>query len=387
MKKYFYIIICCFLFFSIKSIAIASIITGAAQLPAYLPKLLNKRIAVIANQASVIDEKTHLIDALLANGVTVIKIFTPEHGFLGNHDPGQPVEDEMLKEKAIQIHSLYGSSFRLTAADLVDVDMVVFDLQDVGVRFFTYISTLHYVMEACASYHKPLLILDRPNPNAHYVDGPVLEKGLKSFIGMHPIPIVYGLTIGELARMINGEGWLGQDLKCALEIIPLQNYDHQTKCHLPIPPSPNLTNAQAIALYPSLGLLEGTIMSLGRGTDFPFQVIGYPNKHFGQFTFQPTCKPGAASHPKYQNQICYGIDLQKALPTNYLNLDYLLHFYNIAQAYNIPFFDDKSFDNHIGTTILRQQIMVGFSKESIRGSWQQDIKKYLALRKKYLIYP
>ena len=364
---------------------VTQVVTGAQQLEVYLPTLRNKNIAVVANSASQVNG-IHLIDTLLSHGITIKKIFAPEHGFRGQKDAGELDEDTIDPHTGIKITSLYKQSKKLTATMLAGIDCIVFDIQDVGVRFFTYISTLHYVMEACASCSKPLLLLDRPNPNAHYVDGPVLEKHVQSFIGMHPIPIVYGLTIGELASMINEEGWLKDGLKCNLEVIPLKNYTHQTIYELPHKPSPNLTNRQAVALYPSLGLFEGTIMSVGRGTGYPFQVIGYPDKTWGKFSFIPVGMPGMATSPKYQDKVCYGIDLRDTLPSSFINLSYLLHFYKLAKEHNIPFFE-KSFDLHVGNTTLRQQIEAGLSEKEIRASWQADLNRYKILRKNYLLYP
>ncbi|OJW69570.1 MAG: hypothetical protein BGO68_04850 [Candidatus Amoebophilus sp. 36-38] len=360
------------------------VVTGAKQLELYVPKLKNKNVALVANQASLVGD-THLLDVLLSHGITIKRVLAPEHGFMNQKDAGELDVDTIDLRTSIEIVALYKASKKLNPSMLEGVDVVVFDLQDVGVRFFTYISTLHYVMEGCARYGKPLLLLDRPNPNAHYIDGPVLEKAVQSFVGMHPIPIVYGLTIGELAGMINEEGWLGDGLACDLEIIPLKNFTHQTAYQLPIKPSPNLNNRQAIVLYPSLGLFEGTIMSIGRGTESPFQVIGYPDKKWGKFCFTPRSMPGMANTPKYQDKVCYGIDLRDALPTPYINLSYLLHFYKLAKEQNLPFFE-KSFDQHVGNRMLRQQIEAGFSEEAIRASWEPGLKKYKALRKKYVRY-
>jgi len=371
--------------FTIAAHGASQVITGAEQLEVYLPKLRNKNIAVVANSASQVNG-IHLVDILLSHGINIKKIFAPEHGFRGQKDAGEFDQDTIDTHTDIEIVSLYKQqSKRLTPSMLEGIDLVVFDIQDVGIRFFTYISTLHYVMEACASCSKPLLLLDRPNPNVHYIDGPVLEKHVQSFIGMHPIPIVYGLTIGELACMINGEGWLADGLKCDLEIVGLKNYTHQTTYKLPHKPSPNLQNMHAIALYPSLGLFEGTIISVGRGTTFSFQVIGYPDKKWGKFCFTPVSMPGMATSPKYQDKECYGLDLREVIPSSFINLSYLLHFYKLAKEQNIPFFE-KSFDLHAGNTGLRQQIEAGFSEEAIRASWQADLKKYKALRKKYLLY-
>jgi uncharacterized protein YbbC (DUF1343 family) len=379
--------IVCFLLNDVSSVASSAnkkVITGAERIEAYMPKLVNKNIAVVANASSQVNG-THLIDILLKHGIAIKKVFAPEHGFRGQKDAGQLDEDMIDPHTGIEIISLYKQSKELTPAMLEGIDCVVFDIQDVGVRFFTYITTLHYVMEACAACVKPLLLLDRPNPNAHYVDGPVLENHVQSFIGKHPIPIVYGLTIGELAGMINGEGWLAGGLKCDLEIVSLKNYTHQTPYELPHKPSPNLTNMQSILLYPSLGLFEGTIMSVGRGTDYPFQVMGYPDEKWGEFSFIPVSMPDMASSPKYQNKKCYGLDLRNEVPSSFIDLTYLLHFYKLSKKQNVAFFG-KSFDLHAGNTTLRQQIEAGASEKEIRDSWQVKLKKYKALRKKYLLY-
>eukprot|EP01132_Coremiostelium_polycephalum_P000261 gene261-344_t len=365
------------------------ILTGAEQLEAYLPLLKNQSVALVANASSQI-HGTHLLDILLAQGVNVKVVLAPEHGFRGQQDAGVFVEEDTLDEKSgIPIISLYKEKTRkVTPSMLEGIDAVIFDIQDVGVRFFTYISTLHYVMEGCAANEKPLILLDRPNPNAHYIDGPVLEKKFQSFLGKHPIPLVYGLTIGELARMINGEGWLVGGIRCDLTIIKLKNYTHQTSYQLPVPPSPNLTNKQAILLYPSLGIFEGTFMSVGRGTNFPFQVVGYPDKRWGSFGFIPGPKA------KYADQFCYGLDLRKKIPPrDRLDLSYLLNFYSIAKKqkrekdFFIVYGDRNSFDYHMGTSMLRKQIQQGVSEKEIRASWQADLEKYKSLRAKYLLYP
>ena len=361
------------------------VITGAEQVDLYLPQLKEKRIALVANQTSTINA-VHLVDTLLGHGITLQKLFAPEHGFRGNVDAGQHIADTVDKRTHLSIISLYQKNKKIMQAMLADVDCVVFDIQDVGVRFFTYISTLHEVMEACAIASKPFILLDRPNPHAGYIDGPVLDKEFQSFVGMHPIPIVYGLTIGELALMINGEGWLGDGLQCNLTVIPLKHYTHQTPYSLPINPSPNLPNDQAIALYPCLGLFEGTIVSMGRGTAFPFQVIGYPDARWGSFTFTPVGIPGKAATPKYQDKTCFGRDVRSVPPVRLIRLDYLLQSYKLATEQGLNFFE-ASFDAHAGTKLLRQQIQAGWSEESIRASWQNELDNYKKLRKKYLLYP
>lgn len=378
--------------FIVTRAASAQVITGAEQIDTYLPILQGKNVGLVVNQTSQVGQ-VHLVDLLLARGVVIKKIFAPEHGFLGQAGAGELVKDEINSNK-IEVVSLYNALRlykKIAPAMLAGIDIIVFDLQDVGVRFYTYISTLHYVMEACAACSKPLLIFDRPNPHAHYIDGPVLEKELQSFVGLHPIPLVYGLTIGELAAMINGEGWLAGGMKCKLQVISLKNYTHQTPYELSIKPSPNLPNKQAIVLYPSLGLFEGTTISVGRGTSFPFQVLGHPDednnqdKEWGNFSFTPV-PTDACSKPIYEGEICYGIDLREALPTAYIKLTYLLEFYKIAKKKKIPFFNLRSFDIHAGTKLLRQQIEEGLSEKEIRASWQPALEAYQSIRGKYLLY-
>jgi uncharacterized protein YbbC (DUF1343 family) len=359
--------------------------TGAQQLDILLPKLSGKRVALVVNNTSVIG-KTHVADTLLAAGVNIKKIFAPEHGFRGTADAGEQVKDGVDLKTNLPLVSLYGSNKKPSAEQLADIDVIVFDIQDVGVRFYTYISTMHYVMEACAQNGKSVLILDRPNPNGSYVDGPVLEPAFKSFLGMHQIPLVHGLTIGELAMMINGEGWLEAGRKCELEVIKLTNWKHTDEYSLKEKPSPNLPNDKAILLYPSLGLFEGTVMSVGRGTEMPFQVVGHPDLKGMDFQFTPVSIPGMAKNPLYENKICYGIDLRTAPADRKLDLQYLLKMY---QAFPVKekFFNDKSFDAHLGTSSLREQIHAGTTEEKIRESWKPRLDEYKKMRVKYLLYP
>lgn len=363
------------------------VVTGAERLDAYLPILQGKKIALVVNQASQADQ-VHLVDLLLAHGIFIKRIFAPEHGFRGEEAAGVLLDDAVYKDgtEIVALYNVLKLYKKVTPAMLEGIDVVVFDLQDVGVRFYTHISTLHYMMEACAAYGKPLLVLDRPNPNAHYVDGPVLEEEFQSFVGKHSIPVVYGLTIGELAGMINGEGWLKGGARCHLTVVQLKNYTHCTPYVLPIKPSPNLNTQQAILLYPSLGLFEGTIMSVGRGTSFPFQVLGYPDQHWGNFSFVPTPMPGMDPSPKYKNQPCYGLDLRNVVPSSQIDLSYLLHFFKLAKEKVIPFLE-KSFDIHAGNMLLRQQLEAGLTEDAIRASWQPALKKYNRIREKYLLYP
>ena len=295
-----------------------SIQVGAEQTQKYLPLLKNKRIALVANQSSLINS-THLVDSLLALNINLVKIFSPEHGFRGNADAGEVVSDNIDGKTGIPVISMYGKNKKPQSENLKDVDIMVFDLQDVGVRFYTYISSLHYVMEACAGNNIPLIVLDRPNPNGFYIDGPVLEKEFTSFIGMHPVPIVYGMTIGEYAKMINGEKWLKNEVKCDLTVIKCENYTHNSLYKLPVKPSPNLPDITSVYLYPSLCLFEGTIMSVGRGTKFPFHCYGHPDFKIASFKFKPVSIPGAAKHPKYEGKTCNGInvsDYKEVILTN-----------------------------------------------------------------------
>lgn len=379
MKNSVIIFVLSSLFLSIETIA--QVIPGANQTTLYFPVLKGKNIAVVANQTSVIGEK-HLVDTLISFGISVKKIFCPEHGFRGNADAGEKINSTTDKKTGLPIISLYGKNKKPLPEQLSKIDYVLFDLQDVGVRFYTYISTLHYVMEACAENNVPLIVLDRPNPNAHYIDGPVLKSKFKSFVGMHPVPIVYGMTIGEYAKMINGEGWLANNIKCDLTVIPCENYSHHAKYDLLIKPSPNLPNMHSVELYPSLGLFEGTCISVGRGTDFPFQVIGHPVMDSSLFQFIPKSTVGATS-PLYENKKCYGLDLRNSTDTTF-TLKYLIEMYQMFPAKSAFF--NPFFQNLIGNDILVQQIKEGKTEEEIRETWNSDIKQFKEIRKKYLIY-
>ncbi len=359
------------------------IATGADQIDILLPKLQNKRVALVVNQTSVIGTR-HLVDTLLGHNITIAKVFAPEHGFRGDADAGEHVKNSIDTKTNLSIISLYGNNKKPTAAQLADVDIVIFDIQDVGARFYTYISTLHYLMEACAEHKKQVIVLDRPNPNGHYVDGPVLDMEFKSFVGMHPIPIVHGLTVGELAMMINGEKWLPGGATCELEVVKMQNYTHDTPYSLPIKPSPNLPNDQSIMLYPSLCLFEGTIMSMGRGTYFPFQVVGYPDERFGPFRFSPISIDGMAKNPPYENQVCYGVDLRNEPVEDKVSLEYLIRFYKLAE--NKDKFFNNFFNNLAGNDILMKQIKDGKSEDEIRKTWEKDLEAYKIMREKYLLY-
>ncbi len=364
-----------------------SITTGSQRFGIYGPELRGKRVAVVANKASKVGDE-HLIDFLLRKEVRIAKVFSPEHGFRADAAAGELVESDTDAMTGLQIVSLYGYHKKPTHSDLENIDLVVFDLQDVGVRFYTYISTLTYVMEACAENNKPLILLDRPNPNAYYVDGPVLEPGFKSFVGMHPVPIVYGMTIGEFAVMINEEGWLYGGVKCDLEIVEMKNYTHDMIVKLPEKPSPNLPGWESVYLYPSLCLFEGTVVSVGRGTDYPFQVFGHPDLKGGTYSFTPEANPGSR-HPKLESEKCIGRNLT-GYAHNYakneprINLTWLIATYG-ALANEGAFFNDY-FDKLAGTDRLRKQIEKGFSQDKIRNSWKAKLGKFKKIRQKYLIY-
>ena len=370
--------------------------TGAEQMDKYVPYLKDKRVGMVVNQTSII-EGVSSVDKLISLGVKVVTIFGPEHGFRGNASAGVKIDNAVDAKTGIPIFSLYGTHLKPTTDDLKGIELMVFDIQDVGARFYTYISTLHYVMEACAENNIELIILDRPNPNGFYVDGPVMEEKQKSFIGMHPIPIVHGLTIGEYAQMINGEGWLINKLKCKLNIVKLANYTHQTPYTLPVKPSPNLNTQRSILLYPSLCLFEGTILSQGRGTLFPFQLLGSPD-FAGQykFSFRPISIPGMSESPIHKDKLCFGIDLrsynvEKFRKTGQINLKWLIDLY---QAYpdKSKFFDNNqspqigNFNRLAGTDALKQQIIDGKSEEEIRMSWEPALSSYKMMRRSYLLY-
>jgi uncharacterized protein YbbC (DUF1343 family) len=360
---------------------------GADKTTEYLPLLAGKRVAIVANQSSTI-KNTHLVDSLLAIGVKIKKVFCPEHGFRGLVDAGEKVNSEKDKKTGLNIISLYGKNKKPTAEQLKDIDVVIFDIQDVGVRFYTYISTLHYVMEACAENNKQVIVLDRPNPNGYYIDGPVLEDAYKSFLGMHTVPLVYGMTIGEYAKMINGEGWLKGAIKCDLKVISLSNYIHSDLYELPIKPSPNLPNMASVYLYPSLGLFEGTVVSVGRGTDKPFQIIGHPALAKGNYTFTPQPKPGAME-PKYNGELCKGYNLSDFGAEYIKNSKKIYLFWLMGTYQNTPdktTFFDQNFNFHAGNATLQEQIKEGKTEDAIRLTWADGIKKFKVIRKKYLLY-
>jgi len=364
----------------------SAILPGADQPEIYLPLLQGKKVGLVVNQTSILTQQDnlHLVDFLLKEGVKVQKVFVPEHGFRGDADAGEVVKNDTDKETGLPLVSLYGDNKKPSKTSLADVDIIIFDLQDVGLRFYTYISTLHYLMEACAESGKPLMILDRPNPNSDYIDGPLLKKGFNSFVGMHPIPVVHGLTVGELAQMINGEGWLNKGIKADIQVIKTKNWDHSLGYSLPVKPSPNLPNDLSIRLYPSLCFFEGTDISVGRGTYFPFQVYGAPDKKYGNFTFTPKSINGMSKNPPHENELCYGQDLREEPLSHRFTLSHLLDMYN-KSGKGAAFFNNF-FDKLAGTDQLRKDIIAGKTEAQIRNSWQSDLEAYKTMREKYLLY-
>ncbi len=364
---------------------------GVESPSAYLPLLKGKKIAGVFNQSSVKGSE-HLVDFLIKNDVKIEKIFALEHGFRGEADAGAKVDDDKDLKTGISIVSLYGNKKKPSKSDLKGIDVVVFDIQDVGVRFYTFISTLHYIMEACAENNIPLIVLDRPNPNAHYVDGPILEPDYKSFVGMHEVPTVYGMTIGEYGLMIKGEQWINKAKKCNIIVIPCKYYTHQSKYPLPVKPSPNLPNYRSILLYPSICFFEGTSVSVGRGTNKQFQCLGHPKYTSKSYTFTPEPMPGAMK-PKLEGELCYGNDLStkdndSLFNQKRLDIGYLLSYHKDLSALNVDFFTSPEFfDKLAGTDKFRKQIIKGESEETIRTSWQKENEDFMKIRKKYLLYP
>lgn len=359
------------------------IILGADNSTKYLPLLKNKKTGIVTNQTGILSNGTHLVDFLLYQKVQVTKIFAPEHGFRGTADAGELIKDGKDSKTGLPIISLYGNNKKPKPEQLAGIDVMVFDIQDVGARFYTYISTLHYVMEACAEQNIPLLVLDRPNPNIDIVDGPILEEEFKSFVGMHKIPVLHGMTIGEYAKMINGEKWLGKGLQCKLTVIPCENYTRNMTYSLPVKPSPNLPNDQAINLYASLCFFEGTNVSVGRGTEKQFQVYGSPYLPKNDFSFIPKPNEGAKD-PLYNGKECFGEDLTTIEKVNRLELNWLLKAYN--ETSDKSKFFNSFFTKLAGTKKLQQQIESGISEKEIRASWQEGLEKFKEMRKQYLIY-
>ena len=362
-----------------------SVTVGAEQPAVYLPQLQNKRVGLVVNQTSLVGQ-AHLVDSLLSKNINITKIFAPEHGFRGDHDAGAHVKNAIDSKTGIPLVSIYGKNKKPSAEALSNVDVIVFDIQDVGVRFYTYISSMHYMMEAAAEQGIEFLVLDRPNPNIAYVDGPILEPEFKSFVGMHPIPVLHGMTVGELANMIKGEGWINKAPDLKLTVIPVDHYTRKSIYSLPVKPSPNLPNDQAIALYPSLCFFEATPISIGRGTDFAFQVIGYSPVALGDFSFTPRAIKGAALNPKFKNKTVQGLDLRQTNITG-LNLTYLINAYTELSKNNISFFERADFmDKLAGTNKLRLAIEAGQSEAQIKQSWQAGLVQFKAQRAPYLLY-
>ena len=357
---------------------------GAWQTDEYLPLLEGKSVAMVVNQSSTI-QSTHLVDSLLALGLNIKTIFSPEHGFRGDADAGEKIDNSVDQATGIPIISLYGSDKKPTEEDLAGIDIIIFDIQDVGVRFYTYMGTMSLVMEACAENQKPIIVLDRPNPNGHYVAGPVLDMNYKSFVGAFPVPIVYGLTIGEMAQMINSEGWLESE-QCNLTVIKNKNYTHHDRYDLPVKPSPNLPNARSIELYASLCLFEPTTISIGRGTTYPFQVIGYPDSTYGAFSFTPVSIDGMSKFPKYEDQKCYGLDLREGTEKTGFTLSYLLRYYEKYGGGESFFTSAGFFDKLAGSDNLRLMMLAGKSAMEIENSWEGELNAFKVMRKKYLLY-
>lgn len=358
---------------------------GAENIEEYLSLLKNKKVGMVVNHTSFINN-THLVDTLLKHNINITTIFAPEHGFRGDASAGELISNSKDPKTGISIVSLYGKNKKPTKEQFENLDIIVFDIQDVGVRFYTFISTLHYVMQTCAESYKQLVVLDRPNPNAHYVDGPVLDMKQQSFVGINPIPVVYGLTIGELALMNNGENWLGNNLKCDLKVIKCQNYTHKSEYILPIKPSPNLPNQQSIYLYPSICFFEGTNISVGRGTNLQFQIIGGEDKNLGTFQFNPEEKPGALD-PPLKGKLCYGLDLSKIKTERHkIDYNYLMSFYEKTADKKSFFTNPKFFNLLAGNEWLLEKIKNKESEEQIRASYKNDLEAYLQKRKNYLLY-
>lgn len=365
-----------------------NVIVGAERTDKYLHLLENRNVALVANHTALVGT-THLVDTLISLNIPLKKIFAPEHGFRGNADAGEHISNYTDEKTGLPVISIYGKNFKPKAEDLKGIDIVMFDIQDVGVRFYTFLSTMHYVMEACAENNIPFLLLDRPNPNGYFVDGPVLDLQFRSFVGMHPIPLVHGMTLGELAKMINTEGWMKDGINCNLEVIPCEGYTHSTMYRLPVKPSPNLPNMLAVYLYPSLGLFEGTVMSVGRGTEFPFQVYGHPEMKSTVFSFTPTSMDGFDKNPLYKGQVCRGVDLRDfeerfVVDRREIILEWLQFAYrNVNDKEN---FFNPFFNRLIGNDQVADMIKKGASITQVRRTWEKDVIEFKKLRKKYLLY-
>jgi len=362
------------------------IITGAERIQEWLSMVQGKKVGILANHTALVGTK-HLVDTLINSGIEVTKIYVPEHGFRGDADAGEHISDGIDPSTGIPIISLYGSNKKPTPQQMENVDILIFDIQDVGARFYTYISSLHYLMEACAENNKPLIVLDRPNPNGEYIDGPVLKPEFKSFVGMHPIPLVHGLTVGELALMINGEGWLANAQKCELTVIEVANYNKNMPYSVLLPPSPNLPNDLSIRLYPSLCFFEATNVSIGRGTYFPFQVIGYPDSTWGEFSFTPVSIEGMAKQPLQEGKVCFGEDLRELDPWEQtFTLKYYMKYYEKSGKSKDFTSRRRWFNLLAGTDVLLNQIEAGLSEDEIRDSWKEEHEAYNKMRQPYLLY-
>ncbi len=362
-----------------------NIVLGCERFDKYLPLIENKRVGLLVNHTSLV-QTTHLIDTLIALDINVCKVFAPEHGFRGTADAGEHVKSDIDPVTGLPVISMYGKSKKPSAESLLDVDVVIFDIQDVGVRFYTYISSMHYMMEACAENNIEFIVLDRPNPNGDCFDGPVLKLEFSSFVGMHPIPVVHGLTVGELAQMVNGELWLKDGLKCKLKIVEMDNYNHAKPYVLPIKPSPNLPNNTSVRLYPSLCFFEATQVSIGRGTRMPFQIIGYPDSCMGSFHFTPQSIDGMSKNPKHKDKVCYGIDLRNASDDSTFTLKYLLDFMNKCVPQELLLDNERWFNLLAGNDTLLQKVKDNWSEEQIKESWKAELSEYAKLRSKYLLY-
>ena len=361
---------------------------GAERMELLLPTLQGKRVALMVNQSSLVGSTgTHLVDTLLSQGINIVRLFVPEHGLRGKVDAGKNVRSGVDEKTGLPVVSLYGQRKRPTPEMLTDIDLLVFDLQDVGTRFYTYISSMHYLMEACAEEGKTFVVCDRPNPN-DFIDGPILEPDCRSFIGVDPLPVAHGMTVGELALMIDGERWLRGGNTCHVKVIPMAGWSHGDPYELPVRPSPNLPNSRSIELYPSLCFFEATIMSVGRGTSKPFQAIGYPDKRFGSIVYTPQIKLGEDSNPRHKGKLCYGTDYTSvSLPKRQIALGPLLDYYRKADSLGLQLINQRQlFDLLAGTKKLRQQISSGLSEEEIRASWQAGLKDFQAKRARYLLY-
>jgi uncharacterized protein YbbC (DUF1343 family) len=373
-------------FISCNAQEAANLKTGAEQPEKYVQLIENKKVGLVVNHTSLVGE-IHLIDFLREQNIEVVKIFAPEHGFRGDASAGEKIEDGVDSKTGIPVVSLYGDTRKPLPEHLADLDLLIFDIQDVGCRFYTYISTLHHVMEACSENNKPLVIFDRPNPNGDYVAGPILKPEFQSFVGMHPITLVHGCTVGELAQMINGEDWLETENKCELTVIPVTNYSHKMAYSLPVPPSPNLPNDLAVRLYPSLCFFEATSVSVGRGTDFPFQVLGGPKPELGDFSFTPRSIPNAAIKPLNEGKVCYGIDLRQLEEVPQFTLKFFLDFYKEYENEKEFLTRERWLNLLAGTDKLIAQIRQGLTEAEIVESWQPELDEYKRMRKKYLLYP